>query len=125
MDLEQDKRHHGGCNNSGQISIIDGHVQVGRNFEAEISLPEDNRDSIYGIIKDRHGRAVEDAVVKLVEIRRGERRPVSHTFTNAAGEFVFGPLCPTRQYEILFWASELDNKKNHLISGNKSIYQLS
>ena len=90
---------------------VSGHIETGRNFDVEINLPGDNRDSIYGIIKDPHNEPVEDAVVQLVEIRRGERRPVSHTFTNEAGEFVFGPLCPTRRYEILFWASEVEHVK--------------
>ena len=90
---------------------VSGHIETGRNFDVEISLPGDNRDSIYGIIKDFRNEPVEDAVVQLVEIRRGERRPVSHTFTNEDGEFVFGPLCPTRRYEILFWASEVEHIK--------------
>ena len=110
-NLENARHHGGGHHPQDTIVAVDGHIETGRNFDVEIKLPGDNRDSIYGIIKDFRGDAVEDAVVKLVEIRRGERRPVSHTFTNEAGEFVFGPLCPNRRYEILFWASEVEHVK--------------
>ena len=106
MNLENHGEHH-----HHPILAVDGHIETGRNFDVEIKLPGDNRDSVYGIIKDTHEDPVENAVVKLVEVRRNERRPVSHTFTNDAGEFVFGPLCPNRQYEILFWADDTKHIK--------------
>jgi len=90
---------------------VDGHVERGRNYDVEIAMPDDNRDSIYGVLRDLDKEPIRDAVVKLVEIRDGERRPVSHTFTNEAGEFVFGPLCRDRQYEVLFWASKVRHVK--------------
>ena len=37
-----------------------------------------------------------------------EKRPVSHTFTDCDGEFVFGPLCHNKMYEIQLW---VDNVK--------------
>ena len=63
----------------------------------------------YGI----DGDPVCDAVVKLVEIvcecGKEERRPVSHTFTDKEGEFVFGPLCNNKFYAIEIW---VDNVKH-------------
>ena len=71
----------------------------------------DNRNVIYGVIRDCYKEPVCDAVVKLVEIvcecGKEERRPVSHTFTNECGEFVFGPLCPDKKYEINFWVDQV------------------
>lgn len=77
-------------------------------------LPEDERNVIYGVIKDSCNDPVADAVVKLIEIcyEKGEevRKPVSHTFTDEYGEFVFGPLCPDRKYAVDIWV----NRTTHL-----------
>ena len=97
------------------IVKVDGFIEKGKQFDVEILLPEDNRNVIYGVIKDCYNEPVEDAVVKLIEVKheygKKERAPVSHTFTNKAGEFVFGPLCPDKIYEILFWADRVKHIK--------------
>ena len=78
-------------------------------------LPEDNRSVIYGVVKDCCQEPIRDAVVKLVEVvcecGKEERRPVSHTFTDKEGEFVFGPLCPNRFYEIEIWVDRVRHCK--------------
>ena len=88
---------------------VDGFIEKGKQFDIEINMPEDNRNAIFGVIKDCFKEPVEDAVVKLIEIDndcgKEERKPVSHTFTDKDGEFVFGPLCPDKKYEIQFWAN--------------------
>ena len=97
------------------IVKVDGFIENGKQFDIEINLPEDNRNVIFGIVKDCYKEPVEDAVVKLIEIYKDcgkeERRPVSHSFTNKAGEFVFGPLCPDKTYEILFWVNRVKHIK--------------
>ena len=84
---------------------VDGVMATGKQYDLEINLPEDNRTVIYGIIKDCYQEPVCDAVVKLVEVvcehGMDERRPVSHTFTDKNGEFVFGPLCANRVYALM------------------------
>lgn len=94
---------------------VDGFIEKGKQFDVEINLPEDNRNVIYGVIKDCFREPVEDAVVKLVEVckeyGKEERKPVSHTFTNKAGEFLFGPLCPDKSYEVLFWVNKVKHFK--------------
>ena len=83
---------------------VDGILATGKQFDLEITLPEDNRSVIYGVVKDCCQEPICNAVVKLVEVvcecGKEERRPVSHTFTDEDGEFVFGPLCANRFYEI-------------------------
>lgn len=86
---------------------IDGILATGKQFDLEITLPEDNRAVIYGVVKDCYHDPVCNAVVKLVEVvcdcGKEERRPVSHTFTDEDGQFVFGPLCSNKFYEIEIW----------------------
>ena len=84
---------------------IDGFLESGKQFDLDIKLPEDNRNVIYGIIRNSCGMPISDAVVKLTEVCKDERKPVSHTFTDKEGEFVFGPLCPNKTYAIQIWAN--------------------
>ena len=96
-----------------QILDVDGVISGGKQFDLDITLPEDNRDVIYGVVKNCFKEPVADAAVKLVEIvydcGKEERRPIGHTFTDCEGEFVFGPLCPGKQYAIQIWVN--DTKK--------------
>ena len=92
---------------------VDGVISGGKQFDLDITLPEDNRDVIYGVVKNCFKEPVRDAVVKLIEIfydcGKEERRPIGHTFTDKEGEFVFGPLCPGKQYALQIWVN--DTKK--------------
>lgn len=98
-----------------QLVSVDGFIQKGRQFDVEITVPEDNRNVIYGILKNQYNEPLKDAVVKLIEVLddcgKKERRPVSHTFTDKNGEFVFGPLCPDRKYEIQIWYNAVNQVK--------------
>ena len=82
---------------------VDGILATGKQFDLEITLPEDNRSVIYGVVKDCCQEPICNAVVKLVE--------VSHTFTDKNGEFVFGPLCANRFYEIEIWVDQVKHCK--------------
>ncbi len=108
MEYENDKEK---C----PIVEVDGFVETGKQFDIEVNLPEDERNVIYGVIKDCYHEPVRDAVVKLVELdcEKGEeiRKPVSHTFTDEYGEFVFGPLCSDKKYAIDIWASKIKTMK--------------
>lgn len=94
---------------------IDGFAEKGKQFDLDITIPEDNRNVIYGVIKDCYKEPVEDAVVKLIEVSfeygKKQKKPVSHTFTDKDGEFVFGPLCPDKSYEIQIWVNEVKHVK--------------
>lgn len=97
------------------ILDIDGVISGGKQFDLDITLPEDNRDVIYGVVKNCFKEPVCDAVVKLVEIvydcGKEDRRPIGHTFTDKDGEFVFGPLCPGRKYAIQIWVNDTQKVK--------------
>ena len=102
-------------NNCCPIVDVDGHIETGKQFDLEIVIPEDNRGVLFGTVKDCHKEPVKNAVVKLIEIDfecgKEERKPVSHTFTDEDGEFVFGPLCTDRKYEVQIWATNVKNIK--------------
>lgn len=93
------------------IVDVDGVVETGKQFDLDLRLPEDDRNVVYGIIRDSKGMPVKDAVVKLVEVCQDERKPVSHTFTDKEGEFVFGPLCPNKSYAIEIWVNRVKHIK--------------
>ena len=93
------------------IVDVDGFIEAGKQFDLDLRLPEDERNVVYGIIRDSKGKPVGDAVVKLVEVCQDERKPVSHTFTDKEGEFVFGPLCPDKFYEIQVWVNRVKHFK--------------
>lgn len=97
------------------ILDVDGVISGGKQFDLDITLPEDNRDVIYGVVKDCFKEPIKDAVVKLVEVvcddGKEERRPIGHTFTDKEGEFVFGPLCPGKEYAIQIWVNDTKRLK--------------
>ena len=95
---------------------IDGFIADGKEFDIDIVLPKDNRNVIFGTIKDVYKEPVENAVVKLIEVKcdkngKKERLPISHTFTNDSGEFVFGPLCSDKEYAIDIWVNDVRHYK--------------
>lgn len=97
------------------IVNVDGLIAGGKQYDIDVTLPQDDRNVVYGVVKDCYKEPIENAVVKLIEIDcthgREERKPVSHTFTNEAGEFVFGPLCPHKFYEINIWVDRVKHVK--------------
>ena len=97
------------------IVDIDGFIADGKQYDLDISLGNDHRDVIYGIVRDMFKEPVKDAVVKLVEVdfKYGRKilKPVSHTFTDDEGEFVFGPLCPGKKYAVQIWANSVKHVK--------------
>lgn len=98
-----------------QIKDVNGHIEAGKQFDLEIVLPEDNRSVLFGVVRDCYKEPVKDAVVKLIEVDcecgKEERKPVTHTFTDKDGEFVFGPLCPDKKYEIQIFVDRVKHVK--------------
>ena len=108
MNIEMNKPNRPHC----PVIDVNGLISNGKQFDLDITLPEDNRDVIYGKIKNMFKEPIKDAVVKLIEIDFGKdgrkkRIPISHTFTDKYGEFVFGPLCPGREYAIDIWVNDV------------------
>ena len=71
---------------------------------------------LFSKIKNMFKEPIKNAVVKLIEISfdkdgRKKRLPVSHTFTDKYGEFVFGPLCPGKEYALEIFVNDVKHVK--------------
>lgn len=84
-------------------------------IEAVIKLPKEPRSVIHGIVKNYNNQIVENAVVKLFQVENPHNpcsmTPISHTFTDECGQFIFGPLCPGKQYVIKVWVNDIKFKE--------------
>ena len=80
-------------------------------IETCIVIPEERRSIIHGIVKDPCNKVIKDAVVKLYEkIKHCNDfilKPITHTFTDECGQFVFGPLVPCKCYVIKVWVNDV------------------
>lgn len=84
-------------------------------MEAIIKIPKESRSIIHGIIKNSNDKLIENAVVKLYETTKSQKKlkPLTHTFTDECGQFIFGPLCSNKQYVIKIWINDV--KIRHVI----------
>lgn len=84
-----------------------------------VNVPEDKRSVIHGIVKSCENYIIKDAVVKLFEVIENcncsDLKPLTHTFTDDCGQFLFGPLCPGKVYAIKVWFNEV-NRRELIIS---------
>lgn len=101
--------------NMNSIIDVDGFIADGKQFDLDITIANDRRNVIFGVVRDNFKEPIRDAVVKLVEVDfkygKKEIKPVSHTFTNKEGEFVFGPLCSDKKYAIQIWKDDVKHIK--------------
>ena len=72
---------------------VDGFIEKGKQFDIEINMPEDNRNAIFGVIKDCFKEPVEDAVVKLIELtmiveKKKENQFLTHSQTKMENLFL-------------------------------------
>ncbi|SHK65225.1 hypothetical protein SAMN02745163_04204 [Clostridium cavendishii DSM 21758] len=83
-------------------------------IEAVIKVPEEKRSVIHGTVVNSCGEAVKDAVVKLLEVVEHKESktvyPITHTFTDENGQFIFGPLCANKRYMVKVWYNDVDVK---------------
>lgn len=73
-----------------------------------IRLSSEVKSIIYAIVKNENNEPVENAVVMLFEAEKKELlKPISHTFTDEAGCFLFGPLDTEKNYVLKIWANDV------------------
>ena len=74
-------------------------------IEAVVTLPEEPRSILHGTVYDAEGKRVKDAVVRLFLSTDDKLTPTGDTFTDADGEFVFGPLICEKRYVVKVYVS--------------------
>lgn len=82
-----------------------------RHIDATIETGDDKRGVIYGRVINKRNKPVCDAVVKLVILKDPSDPlsilPITHTFTDEYGQFLFGPLPPDKTYLIKIWYDDI------------------
>jgi hypothetical protein len=85
----------------------------GENEQLELTakLQHEPRSIVHGIVKDCNDKPVKDAVVKLFEFSDPcnpcSLKPITHTFSDECGHFLFGPLMPYKKYIIKVWYDDV------------------
>ena len=69
-------------------------------IEAVVTIPEEQRSIVHGTVYDMDGGTIRDAVVRLFVTEEEKTVPVSDTFTDPEGEFIFGPLFADKHYVV-------------------------
>jgi len=95
-----------------QLARFDFCIEPNQQLDAVIKLPKEERGIIHGIVLDQDDHLVEGAVVKLFEVGKKcddkcKCIPITHTFTDRCGQFVFGPLCVGKLYAVKIWANDV------------------
>jgi hypothetical protein len=84
-------------------------------IDAFIKVPKEPRSIIHGLVVDEHNKPLKDAVVKLYKQKNCDENkslePLTHTFTDDNGNFIFGPLCPDIKYTIKIWVDHVKIKE--------------
>ena len=77
-------------------------VTPGRNerVEAVVTVPEEKRSILHGTVYDADGKIIKDAIVRLFLHEENKDSAVADTFTDADGEFTFGPLLANKNYVV-------------------------
>jgi hypothetical protein len=94
-----------------RLAKFDFKPEENEQIEAIINIPKEPRSVIHGIVKDSKDKVVKDAVVKLFEMPNPSSPcdliPLTHTFTDECGQFLFGPLSPRKHYIIKVWINHV------------------
>lgn len=101
-------------------------------IDAIIKVPKEPRSVIHGVVLDEYNKPAKDAVVQLFKMKKHDDpkclEPITHTFTDDCGQFLFGPLCPHVKYVIKVWINHVKTREliikpegcdNQWIEGNE------
>ena len=97
--------------------LVKFNIVPGENEQIDVfvKVPKEPRSVIHGLVVDEHNKPLKDAVVKLYKQKNCDDNkslePLTHTFTDDNGNFIFGPLCPDIKYTIKIWVDHVKIKE--------------
>lgn len=100
----------------GNMQVYEFEVGHCQQIDANLTTCGDNRGIISGMVTNKCGKPVCNAVVQLYEINKQCKdhiKPITHTFTDEFGAFLFGPLCPGLCYGIKVWSMNTKHSTSH------------
>ncbi|MEG1254215.1 carboxypeptidase-like regulatory domain-containing protein [Clostridium sp.] len=96
---------------SEQLIKIKSTTYGDNHIDAIVETDGDKRAVIYGRVIDKNNKPVSDAVVKLILLQDPSDPlsilPITHSFTDEYGQFLFGPLPPNETYLIKIWHDDI------------------
>lgn len=102
---------------SGRIGSCTFSTGCNQQINAVAKIENEDRCAILGTVVNNGGRAIADAVVVLLKVndRCSIPTPITHTFTDRYGQFVFGPLCPNSTYMLKIYKDDINVENINLI----------
>jgi hypothetical protein len=102
---------------SGRIGSCTFSTGCNQQINAVAKIENEDRSAILGTVFDRYGNPIVDAVVVLLKVtdRCSVPTPLTHTFTDGCGQFVFGPLCPNTTYMLKIYKDDINVDNIRLI----------
>ncbi|MEG2291301.1 MAG: carboxypeptidase-like regulatory domain-containing protein [Clostridium sp.] len=96
---------------SEQLIKVKSTTYGDKHIDAIVETGDDKRAVIYGRVIDKNNKPVSDAVVKLILLQDHNDPlsilPITHTFTDEYGQFLFGPLPPNQTYLVKIWHDDI------------------
>ena len=102
---------------SGRIGSCTFSTGCNQQINAVAKIENEDRCAVLGTVVNNGGRAIADAVVVLLKVndRCSIPTPITHTFTDRYGQFVFGPLCPNSTYMLKIYTDDINVENINLI----------
>lgn len=102
---------------SGRIGSCTFSTGCNQQINAVAKIENEDRCAVLGTVVNNGGRAIADAVVVLLKVndRCSIPTPITHTFTDRYGQFVFGPLCPNSTYMLKIYKDDINVENINLI----------
>ena len=101
-----------------QSARLNFQIKPEQQLDVVIKVPNEKRGLIHGLVVNEKNCPIKDAAVMLFKSdehdicdklnkSKCDLEPITHTFTDECGQFLFGPLCSDISYTIKIWHNEV------------------